>query len=149
MQKTKKTYEKPVLHAELFAPNDYVAACSTTEGYTTYNFVCNAGEGVTHQSGGGPGGGKTTKYVWYVYFEDGTVYAGKGGKFSAYGPCNATHEVNVKDGDELPFLKGYIDDYFTEEKENIAVWIWTDNGTNVHCMIPTNGTYTGPQKNLS
>lgn len=27
MQKTKKTYEKPVLHAEQFIPNEYVAAC--------------------------------------------------------------------------------------------------------------------------
>lgn len=147
---TKKTYEKPVLHAELFAPNDYVAACSTTEGYTTYNFVCNAGEGVTHtdSTGGRPGHGgtETTKYVWKVYTNDGTNLT----ESSVYGACGITHEVQVMDGATLPFIQGYIDNIYTEEAENISVWIWRgDNNDDVHCMLPTDGAYTGPQKNLS
>lgn len=142
--KKKKPYCKPELNVEMFTPNEYIAACDTTPGYTTYNFECSAGSGVTHQSGWYG----TTKYVWKVTTDSGQVLADKSS--GLYGPCGSTHTVKVKDGDPLPFLTGYIDNVYTQQNENIRVLIWTgEHNDNVHCMPMTNGEHTAPSKNAS
>lgn len=130
----KKPYVKPEMLIEEFTPNEYVSACKTEDGYTTYNFVCNAGE----------------KNYWgykeyNVYKNDGTKV--NNGYFHA---CGTTHTVQVKDGDTVPFVEGYMDDPTTMENENIKVWIWGRPFiNNTHCMSQLDSEHTAPYKNIS
>ncbi len=88
----KKAYQKPTLEAQLFAANEYVAACG--DHGTNYLFECNA-----------PGG-----KLYYFPESDGTldgIYNGGGEakKKGNYTPCDATHETgNVGD-----FYEGFVD----------------------------------------
>ncbi len=113
----KKTWEEPKILVQKFIPNEYVAACG--DSGVVYNFECNAGD-------------KNGRYA--VRDSNGKVATISGRKMdgwlSYYHPCGETHKANASD----EFLTGYhLDDPWTDEDENIAVVIWTENGHNVHC----------------
>lgn len=121
----KRRYERPSAYIEEFTPNEYVAACG--DHGTVYNFECNAGN-------------KNKSYNVYYYEGKNKKYIAKEGKwngwgwsqeaqFTGYHPCKKTHKAESGTG----FIKGYIDDQATREDEAIPVYIWTENGTNVHC----------------
>ncbi len=138
----KKVYEKPMLISEAFIPNEYVAACAEDPGYTKYSFTCNAGEGVTHNILFVP-----TKHVWNVYVNGKDITGSK-----LYGPCGSTHTVTVRAGTpvEQVFLKGYMDDAFTDEKENIPVYVWRgENNDDVHCMLNPGTEHIAVPKQMS
>lgn len=141
----KKVYEKPMLISEAFIPNEYVAACAENPGYTKYSFTCNAGEGVTHYI---PFPFEApTKYVWDVYV-DGKKITRRG----YYGPCGSTHTVTVPAGTpvEQVFLKGYMDDAYTDVNENIQVYVWRgENNNNVHCMLNPGTEHIAVPKQMS
>lgn len=139
----KRKYEKPMLVSEAFIPNEYVAACAENPGYTKYSFTCNAGEEVTHDI---PFFG-ATKYVWEVYV-DGQKITRRG----YYGPCGSTHTVTVPAGTpvEQVFLKGYMDDAYTDVNENIPVYVWRgENNDNVHCMLNPGTEHIAVPKQMS
>ena len=113
----KKTWEEPKIMVQKFVANEYVAACGASG--TVYNFVCDAGE-------------KDTKYA--VKDANGKVATISGyymdGKNDWYKPCGETHQAESDSG----FLTGYhLDDTSTRKDDNIAVIIWTENNTDVHC----------------
>ena len=134
----KRKYEKPMLISEAFIPNEYVAACAEDPGYTKYSFTCNAGAGVTH---------KGSKYVWNVYV-NGQKITGWG----YYGPCGSTHTVTVPAGTpvEEVFLKGYMDNAYTDVNENIPVYVWRGKyNNNVHCMLNPGTEHIAVPKQMS
>ena len=142
----KRKYEKPMLISEAFIPNEYVAACAEDPGYTKYSFTCNAGEGVTHGILG-----ITTKYVWDVYV-NGQKITGNGFIGGHYGPCGSTHTVTVRAGTpvEQVFLKGYMDDAYTDVNENIPVYVWRgEKNDNVHCMLNPGTEHIAVPKQMS
>ena len=118
----KKRYERPSAYIEKFTPNEYVAACG--DSGKVYKFECNAGS-------------KYRNYNVYYYEGNKKKYIAKQSEwwqqpqaqFSGYHPCNKTHEAESDTG----FIKGYIDDQATGKDEATPVYIWTENGTNVHC----------------
>ena len=127
-----------MLISEAFIPNEYVAACAEDPGYTKYSFTCNAGAGVTH---------KGSKYVWNVYV-NGQKITGWG----YYGPCGSTHTVTVPAGTpvEEVFLKGYMDNAYTDVNENIPVYVWRGkNNNNVHCMLNPGTEHIAVPKQMS
>lgn len=119
---SKMEWSRPEAVVEKFVANEYVAACGDTE-YGMYKFECNAG---IQYSG-------NKNYHYKVWTKDGRVLASRwtGGY---YGPCGATHEASTQD----EFLEGYMDDIDTPQNEKIAVIIWTDHGTDVHCTTNLN-----------
>lgn len=134
----KRKYEKPMLISEAFIPNEYVAACAEDPGYTKYSFTCNAGKGVTHDG---------SKYVWNVYV-NGQKITGWG----YYGPCGSTHTVTVPAGTSVEevFLKGYMDNAYTDVNENIPVYVWRGkNNNNVHCMLNPGTEHIAVPKQMS
>lgn len=117
----KRRYERPSAYIEEFTPNEYVAACG--DSGTIYKFRCNAGQ---------------EKHYYNVYYMENNSkkYLAKansswygGAQFDYYTPCNKTHEAESNSG----FIQGYIDDQSTSKDEKMQVYIWTENGTNVHC----------------
>ena len=137
----KRKYEKPMLISEAFIPNEYVAACAEDPGCTKYSFTCNAGEGVIHNILFIP-----TNHVWNVYVDGKKITRG------LYGPCGLTHTVMVPAGTpvEEVFLKGYMDDDFTDEKENIPVYVWRgENNDDVHCMLNPGTEHIAVPKQMS
>lgn len=114
----KKTWEEPKIMVQKFIPNEYVAACGASG--TVYNFVCDAGEKWTHYAVKDANGNVATISEEYM---DGVLHF--------YHPCGGTHQAESDSG----FLTGYhLDDPKTFWKdENIAVIIWTENNTDVHC----------------
>ena len=117
-----REYVKPTMEGEVFAANEYIAACG--DSGVTYYFECNAGE-------------KDKKYA--VKDSRGMVatisgmYMNGGKLFGYYyQPCGDTHVAESDSG----FLTGYhIDDVDTRWDENIPVVIWTDYNRDVHCTI--------------
>ena len=117
----KRAYVRPMMRGEVFAANEYVAACG--ESGVVYNFVCNAGQ---------------RRESYNVYFADGTPYASSNGreeysaKFTGYHPCYTTHKAESDSG----FRDGYM--YLQDWRGNntgrrIDVVIWTEYGRDVHC----------------
>lgn len=144
LTKKKKKYCKPELRVEEFVPNEYIAACDTEPGKTTYYFECNAGAGVTHTTNS-YWGKETTKYVWNVY-----TNAGEKKNNGLFGACGETHTVEVVDGEDIPFVEGYMDNYYTSETEHVKVWIWgRPYINNTHCMAQLGSQHTAPYKNNS
>ena len=124
----KKAFAMPKIVVEQFVPNEYVAACG--ESGKEYLFECNAGEGTTHTEYFMGYPISVTKYVWDVYTEDGELLTKRG----LYGPCGQKHTAPSDSG----FIRGYMDNYYTDEVEHVDVIIWTNNGTNVHCTTNLN-----------
>ena len=121
----KKAFTMPKIVVEQFVPNEYVSACG--DSGKVYYFECNAGKGVYHWTLLGQ-----TKYVWEVVTEDGKVLASEWD--GLYGPCGEKHEAES----DSVFLKGYMDDVYTDKDEHIPVIIWTEGGKNVHCTTNLN-----------
>ena len=123
----KRVYESPRAYAEMFTPNEYVAACG--DHGTVYNFECNAG---------------TNRNKYNVYLSDGTPYATSGRDsggcrtdYEYYYPCGETHTADSDSG----FLKGYMYQQGRrgqDSGEKIDVIIWTERYTNVHCTTNLN-----------
>lgn len=121
----KEAWVHPVTTVQQFAANEYVAACGDTE-YGSYKFICDAGVGVYHDSFMFS---CHDKYVWNVYNESGVKV-----NRNLYGPCGTQHKAPKDD----EFLKGYMDNVYTDTDEHIPVIIWTDNGTTTHCTTNLN-----------
>lgn len=117
----KREYVRPMMRGEVFAANEYVAACG--DSGVVYNFECNAGNWGDSYN---------------VYLADGTPYASSNGneeyyaKFTGYHPCYETHTAESDSG----FRDGYM--YLQNWRgnntgERIDVVIWTEYGRDVHC----------------
>ena len=134
----RKNYVKPLLNSEVFVPQTYVAACADEPGYTKYSFTCNAGTGTTHQG---------SKYVWNVYVNGKDITGNK-----LYGPCSSTHTVTVPAGTpvEEVFLRGYMDNAYTQRNENIQVYVWRGpDNDNTHCMANPGTEHISVPKQMS
>lgn len=114
----KKTYVRPSMVCEVFAADEYVAACG--DSGTNYNFTCDAGGGVTgsvYQETNGKEG-----------FQPGITGIFGGDKLLArsYYACNKSHVASSKD----EFLEGY----YVNDFKVVPVIIWRGKwGNNVHC----------------
>lgn len=112
-----RTWEAPKIMVEEFVPNEYVSACG--DSGTVYKFNCNAGIKNRHYAVKDAAGRVATISGYYI-----------DGRNLFYHSCGETHEAESDSG----FLTGYHIDWIqTSGDENIAVIIWTDNNTNVHC----------------
>lgn len=134
----RKNYVKPALISEEFVPQTYVAACAEEPGYTKYSFTCNAGTGTTHYG---------DKYVWNVYVNGIDITGNK-----LYGPCGDTHTVTVPAGTpvEEVFLRGYMDNAYTQRNENIQVYVWRGpDNDNTHCMANPGTEHIAVPKQMS
>lgn len=105
----KREYVRPMMRGEVFAVNEYVAACGDEN--RVYKFTCDA-----------PGG-----WLYYYPTSDGKidgVYNGspESKKFLwLYTPCEATHEASVTND----FYDGFIDynwNMIHDEGEGVIVW---------------------------
>lgn len=117
----KKMWSEPVILAEKFMPNEYVAACG--DSGVVYNFECNAGN---------------RRNSYNVYYDNGKPLASSNGdeewyaQFTGYHPCGVTHEAASDSG----FYDGYMylqNRWGNNTGDRIDVVIWTDRGTDVHC----------------
>ena len=113
-----REYVKPTMEGELFAANEYIAACG--DSGVTYYFECNAGK-------------KGNKYD--VITSNGVNLTPDGFlRLGYYNPCEEKHVAESND----EFIEGYL--CYTDGKDREIkgsykekVIIWTDGGTNVHC----------------
>ena len=128
----KKEYGKPLMFAEQFVPQTYVAACGTTSSYVTYEFQCDAGKGTTYNV-----------YLDYNHngeYDDTDDRYGYIGNFYA---CNEAHSVTVPAGQPIDdvFPTGFIGRWewtgpFSREYRTYPVRIWRgDDGNNIHCTF--------------
>lgn len=117
----KKMWSEPVILAEKFMPNEYVAACG--DSGVVYNFECNAGN---------------RRNSYNVYYDNGTPLASSNGneewyaQFTGYHPCGETHKAASDSG----FYDGYMylqNGWGNNTGDRIDVVIWTDRGRDVHC----------------
>lgn len=122
---SKNVWVQPQTVVQQFVANEYVAACG--DSGTIYNFECNAGN-------------KRNEYSVYTLDRWGrkqylTIGSGwnshtVNGRDWYYHPCGETHTAESDSG----FLTGYyIDDLDTYQDERIAVVVWTNHNTDVHC----------------
>lgn len=120
----KRVYAKPVLESEAFVPQNYCKVCANDGIHREYLFECNAGN-------------KNSKYAVKNSRGKAVTISGMymNGRDYYYHPCGETHKAPTNSG----FLTGYhIDDINTRGDENIAVIIWTDYNTDVHCTTNLN-----------
>ena len=104
-----KKYERPTMEGEVFAANEYIAACHDTGAI--YKFECNAPAGT----------------LYYYKNSDGNIdghYYGTGRptRMGSYHPCGATHEAPVTDD----FYDGFVDrnrNRKCDPGEEAIVWI--------------------------
>lgn len=98
-----REYVKPTMEGELFAANEYIAACGDTE-YGKYLFNCDA-----------PGG------ILYYYDQ-----RGKAQILGGYHPCNEKHAAAFSD----EFPDGFVDYNWNGKKdEGEAVIVWLEKGS--------------------
>lgn len=122
----KRRYERPSAYIEEFTPNEYVAACG--DNGTIYKFKCDAGDKEKKYNVYYYDSRKHKKYIASNDWWGADWYDGK--TFDNYHPCDKTHEAQSNSG----FIRGFIDDQSTPwHDEEIPVYIWTENKTNVHC----------------
>lgn len=113
----KREYVRPMMRGEVFAANEYVAACGDEN--RVYKFVCEAG-----------GGGNGTVYLdsnhngeWNVLSDEMLTLAG-------YHACGQTHEAPTTDDFyEGFFITGVLPPYNVQK---VIVWRG-EEGNNVHC----------------
>lgn len=134
----KKAYQKPTMAAQLFAANEYVAACG--DSGTTYLFDCNATDGHRHLD----------NHPYHVWIETNGTDGLQTGLFGdtritdtdekppyttkrmgTYGPCHTKHNASSMD----PFYSGYIKatNSWGIEYPVVSVKVWTEGGKNIHC----------------
>lgn len=105
----KKMWSEPVILAEKFMPNEYVAACGDTE-HGNYLFECDAPAGT----------------LYYYPNSDGEIDGeyngwGRAERMGSYHPCGKTHEAPTT-GD---FYDGFVDRNGNERQdtgEGVIVW---------------------------
>ena len=119
-----KNYVKPMMESEVFAANEYIAACG--DSGVVYNFECNAGDrwgGYSVYLNGPDGEAHTSDDIFWC----GGYGAVRGNR--TYTKCGETHRAE----DNNDFFPGYIirRGLFHTEEEDVIVW--TANGTNTHC----------------
>ncbi len=109
-----REYVKPTMEGEVFAANEYIAACHDIN--KVYKFKCDAGGG---ESG-------------YVYLETNGrpgLQTGlfRGDRFlSGYHACGITHEAKTTDA--------FLDGYYVSDGQTIPVKVWRGpDGDNTHC----------------
>lgn len=117
----KRVYERPMMFAQEFMANEYVAACG--DSGKVYKFVCDA---VGKYGTGLSGYTVYTNGVDKISETDDDVILG------SYAPCTATHEANAKD-DFIPgYMKKNIVGYPIGEAIPVIIWRGED-GNNIHC----------------
>lgn len=112
-----REYVKPTMEGEVFAANEYIAACHDIN--KVYKFKCDAGGGrsgdVYLETNGKPG-----------------LQTGWGGDryLSGYHACGTTHEAKTTDD----FLDGYYvtSSWFGTKTTPVKVWRGPNND-NTHC----------------
>lgn len=134
----KKAYSKPIMSAQHFEPQEFIAACDPDATFVTYEFWCDAGvgneykvyldsnhDGVFQQSSDTQ---LTQSANWWTG-QPGTVFS----------PCQETHSVTVRKGESIDniFPIGFIvryDNYGLHTNDVTKVRIWRgDNNDNIHC----------------
>lgn len=130
-----QVWSSPKTAFEEFVPQVYCANCSGDDyTKTTYKFACDAG---------------TKGYSHNVYLETNGIeglQTGSGGdtrQSSTYGPCGATHTVEVtgkltEENLNQIFPKGYMYRRWQSSSDAVDVRVWTANGTNTHCTTALN-----------
>ena len=122
----KKRSERPVMNAQVFMANEYVAS-SCGESESVYKFKCDAGGGqsgnVYRETNGVEGLQKSYGWNNGLIEPDTNLTSG----LSSYHACGKTHEAPTDDD----FLNGYF--VPIGRGETVPVLIWTENNTNVHC----------------
>lgn len=137
----KKTYSKPLMAAQQFEPQEFVAVCPPSETYVTYEFWCDAS--VTAY-------GATYGY-YHIYLDNGDgVFDERTDtdltQGQVYSPCGETHSVTVPIGTSIDdvFPKGWLvplRNYTYQEvtSRTIPVRVWRgENGDNGHCTRQLN-----------
>ena len=115
----KKKYARPMIIAEEFACNEYVAACEDTEN-EYYKFVCDAGGGATAD-------------IYEGTYPDGNLLTSDFIVPLGYHACGVEHYVKVDD--TSPFVNGWYDSNYADwgQKYEFDVTIWKGpNNNNVH-----------------
>ncbi len=111
-----KNYVRPMMESEVFAANEYIAACG--EVNKVYKFECNAGNG----NNGTVYLDSNSNGEWDPLGDEILTLAG-------YHACGKTHEAPTDDDFQNGFyITGIFPPYNVEK-----VIVWTENGTNVHC----------------
>ena len=128
-----KNYVKPMMESEVFAANEYIAACG--DSGVVYNFICNAGDGVWgsvyQETNGQPGlqssgRNRDARIANYETFF--------GIPVSGYHACGTAHEAESDSG----FYDGY---YCARGNINnpVPVIIWKgEHNDDVHCTTNLN-----------
>ena len=128
-----KNYVKPMMESEVFAANEYIAACG--DSGVVYKFKCDAGDGVYgsvyQETNGIPGlqtSGRNTDRRIATY--DYSFLWGESG----YHACGTTHEAESN--------SGFYDGYYCARgntKNPVSVIIWRgEHNNNVHCTTNLN-----------
>ena len=126
-----KNYVKPMMESEVFAANEYIAACG--ESGVTYKFECNAGGGASGnvyvESNGVEGLQTIGKWVggWNGHWQPADTSLG------GYHACGTTHEAESDD----EFLNGYYVPYWSDNVTEVIIWRGPYNN-NVHCTTELN-----------
>ena len=143
MESIKRKWGKPEVGVQLFMPNEYCVPCGDGTTMVTYEFWCNAGTGdyyVWEETNGTPG-------LQTSGYNHDKCWAGSGGRWWSYHPCNAAHSVTVPKGTSVDdiFPYGYI-----SKKSNgsgsTQVRLWLDRkpnpvtgtATDIHCTTKLN-----------
>ena len=101
-----KDYVRPMMESEVFAANEYIAACGDTE-YGNYLFQCDAP------------GGSLYYYRTTGWGNEEAAYIGN------YTPCDRKHEASV--ASEFP--DGFVDyNRNGREDDGEAVIVWIERG---------------------
>ena len=125
-----KNYVKPMMESEVFAANEYIAACG--DSGVTYKFECNAGRGIhgsVYQETNGREGLQTSGGWGYRADRELTSWP-----WNYYYACNEEHTADSTDD----FVSGY---YLPNDNSRNAqqVIIWRGpNGDDIHCTTNLN-----------
>ena len=120
-----KNYVKPMMESEVFAANEYIAACG--DSGVVYKFKCDAGDGVPgsvyEETNGIPGlqtSGRNRDREIASYAFGGLI---------GYHACGTVHEAESD--------SGFYDGYYCERGNTsnpVSVIIWKgEYNNNVHC----------------
>ncbi len=126
----KREYVTPTAVVDRFTTEDFCVTCNN-ETKTYYQFQCNAPAGFTgnvwKETNGNPG-------LQIISFNPDTEITG----LRTYHACGEPHTVEVVKGTPASdvFDIGYIVDGLTYR----TIYIWDEDGTNVHCMESPNTT---------
>lgn len=125
----KEAWVYPETKVQQFMANEYVAACGDSGDTVTYKFECNA------------------QKDFNIFINSGKVYLETNGEpglqtgrdryLGSYHPCGQTHKVTVPKGTDVSsiFQEGYFKPSGIFDTSTRNVFVWTDNGTNIHCTM--------------